>query len=313
MNPTYSIIAPVFNEKDCLDVLYTRISETMDGYGEPWELILIDDGSSDGSTEIMKRLSENDRRIRCIYFARNFGHQIAVTAGMDHALGDAVVVIDADLQDPPHVILELIEKWKEGFEVVYAVRKERDGESWFKKTTASLFYRLIDKIADVRIPLDTGDFRLYDRKVINVMKQMPEKNRFLRGMSSWVGFRQIGVEYHREERYAGSSHYPLRKMLKLALTAITGFSTVPLQLALWTGGIFCALSVIAAIINLIAHSGNGAVIAVFFMGGVILVFLGIIGEYIGRIYEEAKNRPLYVTREISQSVYDQTDINQENK
>ena len=312
MNPTYSIIAPVFNEKDCLDVLYTRVSEVMDNYGEPWELILINDGSTDSSPEIMRRLAEKDERIRCIYFARNFGHQIAVTAGMDHALGEAVIVIDADLQDPPRVIIELIEKWKEGYEVVYAVRKERDGESWFKKTTASLFYRLIDKIADVRIPLDTGDFRLYDRKVIDVMKQMPEKNRFLRGMSSWVGFRQIGVEYHREERYAGSSHYPLKKMLKLALTAITGFSTVPLQLALWTGCFFCGAAVIAYIINLIVHGGQGAAISVFFMGGIILIFLGIIGEYIGRIYEEAKGRPLYITREITQSVYDKTESTHEN-
>jgi len=312
MNPTYSIIAPVFNEKDCLDVLYTRVSEVMDGYGEPWELVLIDDGSTDGSTEIMRRLSDKDNRIRCIYFARNFGHQIAVSAGMDHALGDAVVVIDADLQDPPHVILDLIRKWKEGYEVVYAVRKERDGESWFKKTTASLFYRLIDKIADVRIPLDTGDFRLYDRKVINVMKQMPEKHRFLRGMSSWIGFKQIGVEYHREERYAGTSHYPLKKMLKLALTAITGFSTVPLQLAIWAGCFFSGIAVIAYIINLFTHGGQGATISVFFMGGIILIFLGIIGEYIGRIYEESKNRPLYITREISKSVYDKTDDNQNN-
>ena len=255
MKPIYSIIAPVYNEKDCLHVLYERVSEVMDRTEKPWELILVDDGSSDGSSEIMRELAEKDPRIRCVWFARNFGHQIAVTAGMDQALGEAVVVIDADLQDPPEVILQLIEKWKEGYEVVYAVRKERDGESWFKKATASLFYRLIDKIADVRIPLDTGDFRLYDRKVIDVMKQMPEKNRFLRGMSSWVGFRQIGVEYHREERYAGATHYPLKKMLKLALTAITGFSTIPLQLAAWTGAVITGLSVIAFIINLIVKGG----------------------------------------------------------
>ena len=192
MKPAYSIVAPVFNERECLDVLYSRVSEVMDRSGDLWELVLVDDGSTDGSSEIMKRYSEKDPRVRCVFFARNFGHQIAVTAGMDNALGDAVVVIDSDLQDPPEVILKLIEKWKEGYEVVYAVRKERDGESWFKKWTASAFYRLIDKIADVRIPLDTGDFRLYDRKVVNVMKKMPERNRFLRGMSSWVGFKQIG-------------------------------------------------------------------------------------------------------------------------
>ncbi len=307
MKPTYSIVAPVFNERECLDVLYSRVSEVMDRSGEPWELVLIDDGSSDGSTEIMKSISEKDPRVRCVFFARNFGHQIAVTAGMDNTLGDAVVVIDADLQDPPEVILQLIEKWKEGYEVVYAVRKERDGESWFKKWTASAFYRLIDKIADVRIPLDTGDFRLYDRKVVNVMKQMPERSRFLRGMSSWVGFNQIGVEYHREERYAGTTHYPLKKMLKLALTAITGFSTVPLQLAYWLGFSITGLSVIAFIIDLISGGKDGTAIAVFFMGGVILIILGIIGEYLGRIYDEVRNRPLYVTREITKSVYDKTE------
>lgn len=310
MKPAYSIVAPVYNERECLDVLYSRVSEVMDSRGEPWELVLVDDGSTDGSSEIMKRYSEKDPRVRCVFFARNFGHQIAVTAGMDNTLGDAVIVIDSDLQDPPEVILKLIDKWKEGYEVVYAVRKERDGESWFKKWTASAFYRLIDKIADVRIPLDTGDFRLYDRKVVNVMKQMPERNRFLRGMSSWVGFRQIGVEYHREERYAGTTHYPLKKMLKLALTAITGFSTVPLQLATWLGFCITGLSVLAFIIDLIVRGENGTAISVFFMGGVLLIILGIIGEYLGRIYDEVRNRPLYVTREITKSVYDKTEDNQ---
>lgn len=310
MKPVYSIVAPVYNERECLDVLYTRVSEVMDSSGEPWELVLVDDGSTDGSSEIMKRYAEKDPRVRCVFFARNFGHQIAVTAGMDNTLGDAVIVIDADLQDPPEVILSLIREWKKGYEVVYAVRKERDGESWFKKWTASAFYRLIDKIADVRIPLDTGDFRLYDRKVVNVMKQMPERNRFLRGMSSWVGFKQTGVEYHREERYAGTTHYPLKKMLKLALTAITGFSTVPLQLATWLGFGITGLSVIAFIIDLIARGENGTAISVFFMGGVLLIILGIIGEYIGRIYDEVRNRPLYVTREITKSVYDKTEENQ---
>ena len=310
MKPVYSIVAPVYNERECLDVLYTRVSEVMDSSGEPWELVLVDDGSTDGSSEIMKRYAEKDPRVRCVFFARNFGHQIAVTAGMDNTLGDAVIVIDADLQDPPEVILSLIREWKKGYEVVYAVRKERDGESWFKKWTASAFYRLIDKIADVRIPLDTGDFRLYDRKVVNVMKQMPERNRFLRGMSSWVGFKQTGVEYHREERYAGTTHYPLKKMLKLALTAITGFSTVPLQLATWLGFGITGLSVIAFIIDLIARGENGTAISVFFMGGVLLIILGIIGEYIGRIYDEVRNRPLYVTREITKSVYDKTEDKQ---
>ncbi len=313
MNPVYSIIAPAFNEELCLDTLYTRVSEVMDRTGEAWELVLVDDGSSDKTSDIMHRLSEKDPRVRCIYFARNFGHQIAVTAGLDNALGDAAVIIDADLQDPPEVILQLIEKWKEGYEVVYAVRKERDGESWFKKKTASMFYRLIYKIADVKIPLDTGDFRLLDRKVIDVMNRMREHDRFLRGMSSWVGFKQIGVEYHRDARIAGQTKYPLKKMVKLALNAITGFSYVPLQLATYFGFIIAGLSIIAIpviiILRLLGQELFGqatTLISTCFLGGVQLIFLGIIGEYLGRIYDEVRNRPLYVTREISQSVYDST-------
>ncbi len=313
MNPVYSIIAPAFNEELCLDTLYTRVSEVMDRTGEAWELVLVDDGSSDKTADIMHRLSEKDPRVRCIYFARNFGHQIAVTAGLDNALGDAAVIIDADLQDPPEVILQLIEKWKEGYEVVYAVRKERDGESWFKKKTASMFYRLIYKIADVKIPLDTGDFRLLDRKVIDVMNKMREHDRFLRGMSSWVGFKQIGVEYHRDARIAGQTKYPLKKMVKLALNAITGFSYVPLQLATYFGFIIAGLSIIAIpviiILRLLGQELFGqatTLISTCFLGGVQLIFLGIIGEYLGRIYDEVRNRPLYVTREISQSVYDST-------
>ena len=313
MNPVYSIIAPAFNEELCLDTLYTRVSEVMDRTGEAWELVLVDDGSSDKTADIIHRLSEKDPRVRCIYFARNFGHQIAVTAGLDNALGDAAVIIDADLQDPPEVILQLIEKWKEGYEVVYAVRKERDGESWFKKKTASMFYRLIYKIADVKIPLDTGDFRLLDRKVIDVMNKMREHDRFLRGMSSWVGFKQTGVEYHRDARIAGQTKYPLKKMVKLALNAITGFSYVPLQLATYFGFIIAGLSIIAIpVIIILRLTGQElfgqatTLISTCFLGGVQLIFLGIIGEYLGRIYDEVRNRPLYVTREISQSVYDST-------
>jgi dolichol-phosphate mannosyltransferase len=231
MLPTFSIIAPVYNEKDCLDVLVSRISEVMDTTKEPWELVIVDDGSQDGSTEIIRRLAKQDCRVRPVIFARNFGHQVAVTAGMDYSRGKAVVIIDADLQDPPEVILEMIEKWKEGYQVVYAVRAEREGETWFKRTTASVFYRLISKITDIDIPLDTGDFRLMDRKVVDVMGKMRETHRFLRGMSSWVGFKQIGVSYKRAARFAGKTKYPLKKMLALALNAITSFSYFPLQLA----------------------------------------------------------------------------------
>jgi len=300
--PTFSIIAPIYNELENIPELYPRIRDVMEQTGQPWELILVDDGSTDGSTDVIRNLADNDDRVRPVIFARNFGHQIAVTAGLDYSRGDAVIIIDADLQDPPEVILDLIEKWREGFEVVYAVRAEREGETWFKKTTASLFYRLIYRITDVDIPLDTGDFRLMDRKVVDVMNQMRERHRFLRGMSSWVGFKQVGVPYKRMARHAGKTKYPFSKMLKLALNAITSFSYFPLQLATYIGFITAGLSVIAipvvALLRLITGTtleGQATtLIIVLFLGGVQLISLGIIGEYIGRIYDEAKGRPLYV-------------------
>jgi len=205
MKITYSIIAPIYNEKENLPELQRRVSEVLDSTNEPWELILVDDGSTDGSTDIIRELAKKDERIRPVIFARNFGHQVAVTAGLDYSRGDAVVIIDADLQDPPELILEMAKKWKEGNEVVFAVRAEREGESWFKLWTASMFYRIIYRITDVKIPLDTGDFRLMDRKVVNVMNQMRERHRFLRGMSAWVGFKQVGVEYKRAARVAGET------------------------------------------------------------------------------------------------------------
>jgi glycosyltransferase involved in cell wall biosynthesis len=305
MKPVFSIIAPVFNEVESLNVLYERVSGVMNSTGEPWELILVDDGCTDGSTEKIRELAKKDERIKPVIFARNFGHQIAVTAGLDYSRGDAVVIIDADLQDPPETILELIKKWHEGYEVVYAVRTERVGESWFKKFTASLFYRLIFRITDVKIPLDTGDFRLLDRKVVDVMCKMPEKHRFLRGMAAWVGFRQIGVSYKREARFAGTTKYPFRKMFKLALNAVTGFSYFPLQVATYIGFIAAGISAITIPVVIIARLlGNGTflgqattLIAVLFLGGVQLICLGILGEYIGRIYDEVKGRPLYIVRE----------------
>jgi len=305
MKPTYSVIVPIYNETCCLDVLYTRLSEVMDSTGEPWELVLVDDGSKDGSTEIIREFARKDSRVRPVIFARNFGHQIAVTAGMDYSRGDAVAIIDADLQDPPEVILDLIKKWKEGYEVVYAVRAEREGETWFKTFTASLFYRIIYKITDVDIPVDTGDFRLLDRKVVNVLKTMKEHHRFLRGMGAWVGFRQIGVPYRRAARYAGETHYPFRKMFKLALNAITGFSYFPLQLATYMGFISAGLSIITIPVVIVMRlAGDQAffgqastLIAVLFLGGVQLISLGILGEYIGRIYDEVKGRPLYIVSE----------------
>ncbi len=238
-------------------------------------------------------------------FARNFGHQIAVTAGLDYSRGQAVVIIDADLQDPPEVILEMIQKWREGFEVVFAVRADREGETWFKKFTASAFYRLIYRITDVKIPLDTGDFRLLDRKVVNVMNRMREHHRFLRGMSSWVGFKQVGVSYKRAARFAGETKYPFKKMFKLALNAITGFSYLPLQIATYMGFFSALLALIAIPVVIIMRSLNegaffgqaSVLIAVLFLGGVQLVSLGILGEYVGRIYDEVKGRPLYVVSE----------------
>jgi len=303
--PTYTIIAPIYNEIDNIQVLHQRVSEVMDRTGEPWEFVMIDDGSSDGSTQAIEELKAKDDKIVPVIFARNFGHQIAVTAGLDHSRGEAVVIIDADLQDPPEVILDLIAKWKEGYEVVYAVRAKREGETWFKLFTASAFYRTIQRITDVNIPMNTGDFRLLDRKVVQVMNGMREKHRFLRGMSVWVGFRQTGVEYDRAERFAGETKYPLKKMFKLASDAITGFSYFPLQLATYLGFIAAGLSILAFLILIILRLSGSlllqgqatTLIAVLFLGGVQLISLGMLGEYIGRLYDEAKNRPLYIVRE----------------
>lgn len=305
MEPIFSIIAPIYNEECCLEELYRRVCEVMDQTNEPWELLLVNDGSRDASAGIIRKLAAEDKRIRPIMFARNFGHQIAVTAGLDYSRGQAAIIIDADLQDPPEVILDLIAKWREGAEVVYAVRAERQGETWFKKFTASVFYRIIFSITDVKIPMDTGDFRLMDRKVVNVMKTMREHHRFLRGMSAWVGFRQEGVTYNRAARFGGETKYPFRKMLKLALTAITGFSYFPLQLATYLGFITAGLAIIAipivAILRALqpqAFFGQAStLIAVLFLGGVQLISLGILGEYIGRIYDEVKGRPLYIVSE----------------
>lgn len=305
MSTTYSIVAPIFNEIDNLPELYRRVREVMDSTGETWELLLVDDGSTDGSTDKIRELAKADERVRPVIFARNFGHQIAVTAGLDYACGNAIVIIDADLQDPPEVILELAEKWREGYEVVYAVRAEREGESWFKKFTASLFYRIIFRITDVKIPLDTGDFRLIDRKVVNVINAMRERHRFLRGMAAWVGYRQIGVEYKRAARNAGVTKYPFRKMLRLALNAVTSFSYFPLQVATYIGFFSAGLAILAIpVVVIMRMTGSQAffgqattLISVLFLGGVQLISLGILGEYVGRLYDEAKGRPLYIVRE----------------
>ena len=305
MKITYSIIAPIYNELENIPELHRRVSQVMDSTGEPWELILVDDGSTDGSTEAIRSLSKEDACVRAVIFARNFGHQIAITAGWDYARGDAVVIIDADLQDPPELILEMAKKWKEGYEVVYAVRTEREGESWFKLWTASVFYRLIYRITAVKIPLDTGDLRLMDRKVVDVLKRMRARHRFPRGMSAWVGFKQMGVEYKRAARKAGETKYPFRKMFRLALNAITSFSYFPLQVATFFGFASAGIAIIAIpFVVYMRITGSQAffgqattLIAVLFLGGVQLISLGILGEYIGRLYDEAKGRPLYIVRE----------------
>ncbi len=304
--PIYSIIAPIFNESGNIQELYRRIREVLDSTAESWEIILIDDGSTDDSADLIRRFAAQDARVKPVIFARNFGHQIAVTAGLDYSQGNAVVIIDSDLQDPPEVILDLISKWKEGFQVVYAVRAEREGESWFKLFTASLFYRLITSITEVKIPLDAGDFRLLDRKVVNVLNQMRERHRFLRGLSTWVGFRQTGVPYRREARQVGETKYPFRKMFRLAINAVTSFSYFPLQLATYIGFVAAGLSILSIPVVIAIRLWGTAtpllgqattLIAVLFLGGAQLISLGILGEYIGRLYDEAKGRPLYIVLE----------------
>lgn len=299
---TYSVVAPIYNEIEIVDEFCKRVTDVMDSTTKSWELVLVDDGSGDGSTERILELASVNPNIRPVIFARNFGHQIAVSAGLDYTRGEAVTIIDADLQDPPEVILELIAKWKEGYQVVYAVRAEREGESWFKLWTASIFYRLIYRITDVKIPLDTGDFRLLDRKVVDVMNSMREKHRFLRGMSAWIGYKQVGVEYKRAARFAGETKYPFKKMLQLALNAVTSFSYFPLQVASYFGFASAGLAIIGipvvAIMRMTgSHPFEGqttTLISVLFLGGVQLISLGILGEYIGRLYDEAKGRPLYI-------------------
>ena len=300
--PVISVIVPIFNEEEVIPELHRRMAAVLANIGQPWELVCVNDGSRDASLSMLLSLREQDARVKIINFSRNFGHQIAITAGMDYALGDAIAIIDADLQDPPELIGEMFDKWREGYEVVYAVRAHRQGESRFKLWTASAFYRLLRRITDVEIPVNTGDFRLIDRQVLLTMRRLREKHRFMRGLSSWVGFRQIGIEYQRAERFAGDTKYPLSKMLRLTLDAITSFSYLPLRLSTYFG-FFLALASLVGIVTTIALrlSGNNAffgqastLVAVLFLGGIQLIFLGVIGEYLARIYDDVKARPLYI-------------------
>lgn len=300
-----SVVVPVFNEEQVVLESYKRLKQVMDSTGESYEIIFVNDGSRDKTVFIISQICEKDKNIKLISFSRNFGHQVAITAGMNHSSGKAVVVIDADLQDPPEVIPEMLEKWKEGYDVVYGKRVKRHGESFFKKLTAKMFYRLLKKMTDVDIPVDTGDFRLIDRKVCDALKQINEKNRYVRGLISWLGFKQTGVEFVRDKRFAGETKYPLKKMLKFAFDAITSFSYKPLKLASYAGMLLSLCSflylmivIIQALFTNSTQPGWASAMAVsLFFNGIVLVILGIIGEYIGRIYDEAKGRPLYVVRD----------------
>ncbi|CAM4301910.1 hypothetical protein GCM10007362_11870 [Saccharibacillus endophyticus] len=300
-----SVIIPMYNEEAVIAETYRRLSDVMRRTGESYELLFVNDGGTDRSPDIIRELSRRDESVKLIGFSRNFGHQIAVTAGMDHASGDAVVIIDADLQDPPELILDMLDKWQEGYEVVYAKRSKRKGESLFKKWSASLFYRVLHASTEVPIPVDTGDFRLIDRKVCDEMNRLGERNPFVRGLVSWTGFRQVAIEYERDERLAGETKYPLKKMIKLSLDGITSFSHKPLKLAGYAGAFMSAagfvymLYVIAmALFTDSTMRGWASTICLMLIfNGVTLIMLGVIGEYIGRIYDEVKGRPLYIVRE----------------
>ena len=304
--PLLSVVIPCYNEEEVIGETMKRLksfcSELVD---LEVELIFVDDGSRDGTKNLLKNFAAEDPRIKLISFARNFGHQIAVTAGIDAANGDAVVLIDADLQDPPEVVHQMIERWREGYDVVYGERTERPGESAFKLTTARGFYRLLNRLSDVPIPLDTGDFRLMSRDVVLALRAMPERDRFVRGMVSWVGFKQIALPYQRAQRFAGASKYPLRKMLRFATDGILSFSTKPLQMSIALG-MFCALISLMGIVYALAlrlftqiwvQGWTALMISVLFIGGVQLICVGVLGEYVGRIYNEIKNRPLYIVQE----------------
>ncbi|MDQ7095612.1 glycosyltransferase family 2 protein [Desulfosporosinus sp. PR] len=305
----YSIVIPVFNEEAVIEQTYQQLKKVMDSTNEPYELIFVNDGSSDRSDSLIKGFCAGNEAVKLISFSRNFGHQIAITAGMDYAAGAAVVIIDSDLQDPPELILQMIAKWQEGYEVVYAKRLERQGETFFKKQTARLFYRILRACTETDIPVDTGDFRLIDRKVCAALKQLPEKNRYVRGMVSWVGFRQTALEYNRDPRLAGKTKYSLKKMLKLSLDGLTSFSFKPLKLAGYTGFFCLALALLYMVLLLLAKLGGHApidawnivIICQLVLTGFVLTMMGIMGEYICRIYDETRNRPLYIIRECYQN------------
>lgn len=321
VSPTYSLVIPVYDEDETLPELFKRLDDLLESLDGDSEVIMVDDGSRDASFSLLVAKSCHDKRYKVVHFSRNFGHQLAITAGIDHATGDAVIVMDSDLQDPPEVILDLAKRWREGYEVVHAVRAQREKETWFKKQTATLFYRLLRKLADIDMPLDAGDFRLVDRKAAEAFRAMREHSRFVRGMFSWVGFSQAQVTYTRAGRFAGRTKYPFAKMLRLAIDALLSFSTVPLRLVLSLGILTSLVSFFFGIMWLVmklsgAYTVPGwasVVLAVVFLGGVQLVVMGVMGEYLARIYEEVKRRPLYVVHSlhgfhVRQSVSDTSEI-----
>jgi dolichol-phosphate mannosyltransferase len=298
----YSVVVPLYNEELVIDESYKRLKGVMDSVKENYEIIFINDGSRDATRDIVEKMCGKDEKIKLINFSRNFGHQCAITAGMDLALGDSIVVIDADLQDPPEVIPKMIEKWKEGYEVVYAKRIKREGETFLKKFTAKTFYRILKSITSIDIPVDTGDFRLIDRKVCDALTSLPERNRYVRGLVSWVGYKQTFVEMERQERFAGESKYPLKKMMKLAFDGITSFSYKPLVISSYFGGLTFFVGLISLVAVVIENAVNhtsilnfGLVIAInLLMFGLIFISIGIMGQYIGRIFDESKARPNYI-------------------
>jgi len=300
-----SVVVPMYNEEEVIEVTYRRLKTVLDKLGESYEMVFVNDGSRDQTSKIVREICEVDRNVKLVEFSRNFGHQIAVTAGMDHASGRTVVLIDADLQDPPELIHDMVARWREGYDVVYGKRIERKGESWFKKLTAAMFYRILSSMTSVNIPVDTGDFRLMDRKVCDALTSMRERSRFIRGMVSWAGFKQTSVDYVRDERFAGETKYPLRKMIRLSLDAMTSFSTRPLKIASVLGFVLSAFGFVYLFIVLYQRfftdlntEGWTSLVAISLLfHGITLSLLGVLGEYIGRTYEEAKGRPLYLVAE----------------
>ena len=304
--PMLSIVIPVFNEAENLPMLHARLTDAMNQVGVDYEIVLVDDGSKDQSPEILKRLESEDRRVVVVEFARNFGHQVAISAGLEHSRGRVVCIMDADLQDPPEVLPTFLAKWQEGWEVVYAVRTERK-EWWGKRLAYAVFYRLLQRVANIEIPLDAGDFCVMDRRVVDELVGMPERNRFVRGIRSWVGFKQIGVPYERQARHAGAPKYTFRKLLYLALDGLISFSHTPLRIITILGFTVSLLSFLVASFYIIKKFtlGTGVpgfttlVVSIFFLAGIQLMTIGVIGEYIGRISDEVKHRPLYIARRVT--------------